>query len=426
MVIMITTIAVIIWVIYFAFLYFIIFWLLTFAETKIDDKRKPMNKFPFVTIAIPAYNEEKNIAKTVASAVNLDYPRDKLEIIVVNDGSRDRTAEIVREQIKKFDDTKIILFNQENGGKGKALNVALKKSKGEYFVSLDADSYVMSNALKVLLPNFDSKNVAAVLPLLKIKQPKNLLEKIQWAEYMVNLFYKRLMSILDCVQVTPGPFSVYKKNILLKIGGYDEKNLTEDMEVTMRLQKNHYKIKQMTTTEVYTRPPSTVKAFFKQRNRWYKGTLINAYRYKDMAFNKEYGDFGIIQMPRLLAEGFLAVSAFFIVGYVTVVRPLWFRFHNYSLVNFDILPLFSKWFSNFSLLDLDYTNLFFTFSMTIIVLILLYFAHKHTNEKFSFNSIIGIPLYIIFYSILASLALLSVFVDLARGRRHIKQWLGEK
>ena len=415
---MITVTAGIIWFIYFCFLYFIIFWLLTFFETDIEDKKSFMKLNPKVTIAIPAYNEEKNIAQTIESAALLDYPRDKLEIIVINDGSKDKTLEVIKKQIKLFKDTDIKLINQKNGGKGKALNAALRLANGEFFVSLDADSYVRSDALKVILPNFDTENVAAVLPLLKIRQPKNLLEKIQWAEYMVNLFYKRLMSILDCVQVTPGPFSVYRKKVLLKIGGYDENNLTEDMEVTMRLQKSHYKIKQITGTEVYTNPPTNLKIFFKQRNRWYKGTLINAYSYRDMAFNKEYGDFGFIQMPRLLAEGILAVIAFFIVGYISIVRPLLFKYHSYSLINFDFIPLISKWFSNFSLLDLDYTNLFFSFCMGVVVLILLYFAHKHTNERFSINSIVGIPLYIIFYSVLASLALLTVFIDLARGRRQ--------
>ena len=423
---MITTTAIIIWIIYFCFLYFVIFWLLNFFYTDINEKNKVLKKVPFVTIGIPAYNEEKSIAATIASAVELDYDRNKLEIIVVNDGSKDRTSFVVRACIKKYRDTKIILINQKNTGKGGALNKALSIAKGEYFVSLDADSFVKKDALKILIPHFDAKDVAAVLPLMKIKQPKGLIQKIQWAEYMVNLFYKRLMAILDCIQVTPGPFSVYRKDILIKIGGYDDFNLTEDMELTLRLQKNHYKIKQIMNTEVYTVPPSTLKAFFKQRNRWYKGTIINAFKYRDMTFNKEYGDFGIIQMPRLIAEGFLAVSAFFIVGYISIVRPLWFKFHNYALINFDFFPLITKWFTNFSLLDLDYTNLFFTISMTFIVAILLYLAHKHTRERFSLNSLIAIPLYIFFYSILASLALLSVYVDLIRGRRHPKQWLSEK
>jgi len=391
---MITTIAIIIWAIYFVFMYFVIFWLLTFIEVEPEIKKNIM-EYPDVTIAIPAYNEEKTIAKTI-----------------LNDGSNDNTAEIVKEQIKIYKESNIILINQKNGGKGKALNAALKKAKGKYFVSLDADSFVRKDALKVILPYFIDENIAAVLPLLKIKKPNNLLEKIQWAEYMVNLFYKRLMAILDCIQVTPGPFSVYKKSILQKIGGYAEDNLTEDMELTLRLQKYHYKIIQVNDTEVYTVPPKTIKAFFKQRNRWYKGTLINAYKYKNMAFKKEYGDFGIIQMPRLLVEGFLAVSAFFIVSYTTIIRPLYYKLHNYSLINFDIIPLMSKWFSNFSLLDLDYMNLFLSFAMTLIVFVLIYYAHKQTKEKFSLNSLIGIPLYILFYSILASLALLSVYLDL--------------
>ena len=408
---MITTIAIIIWAIYFVFMYFVIFWLLTFIEVEPEIKKNIM-EYPDVTIAIPAYNEEKTIAKTIQSVIDLEYPKNKIEIIIVNDGSNDNTAEIVKEQIKIYKESNIILINQKNGGKGKALNAALKKAKGKYFVSLDADSFVRKDALKVILPYFIDENIAAVLPLLKIKKPNNLLEKIQWAEYMVNLFYKRLMAILDCIQVTPGPFSVYKKSILQKIGGYAEDNLTEDMELTLRLQKYHYKIIQVNDTEVYTVPPKTIKAFFKQRNRWYKGTLINAYKYKNMAFKKEYGDFGIIQMPRLLVEGFLAVSAFFIVSYTTIIRPLYYKLHNYSLINFDIIPLMSKWFSNFSLLDLDYMNLFLSFAMTLIVFVLIYYAHKQTKEKFSLNSLIGIPLYILFYSILASLALLSVYLDL--------------
>ncbi|MBI2148040.1 glycosyltransferase family 2 protein, partial [Candidatus Woesearchaeota archaeon] len=327
---MITTTTVIIWIIYFCFLYFVIFWLLVLINTPLTSKKLNLTKLPLVSIGIPAYNEENTITKTIESVVGLDYPRELLEIIVVNDGSNDKTAIIVKGEIRKHKNIKILLINQKNKGKGSALNAALKASKGEFFVSLDADSFIREDALKKLLPHFTDSNVAAVLPLMKIKQPKKLIEKIQWAEYMVNLFYKRLMAILDCIQVTPGPFSVYRKNILLKVGCYSEDNLTEDMELTLRLQKHHYDIKQIADTEVYTVPPKTLKAFFKQRNRWYKGTLINAYKYKNMAFNKNYGDFGIIQMPRLLAEGFLAVSAFFIVTYVSIIRPFWFKYHNYA------------------------------------------------------------------------------------------------
>ena len=173
---MITTIAIIIWAIYFVFMYFVIFWLLTFIEVEPEIKKNIM-EYPDVTIAIPAYNEEKTIAKTIQSVIELEYPKNKIEIIIVNDGSNDNTAEIVKEQIKIYKESNIILINQKNGGKGKALNAALKKAKGKYFVSLDADSFVRKDALKVILPYFIDENIAAVLPLLKIKKPNNLLDK---------------------------------------------------------------------------------------------------------------------------------------------------------------------------------------------------------------------------------------------------------
>jgi len=144
---------------------------------------------------------------------------------------------------------------------------------------LDADSYVSKDALHKILPEFTNDNIAAVLPLLKVRNPKNFLQKMQWLEYIVNMFYKELMSKLDCVHVSPGPFSVYKKSILMKIGGFDENNLTEDLEITLRLQKYNYRIVQLLNTDVHTIAPETFKELYKQRNRWFKGAVLNAVAY---------------------------------------------------------------------------------------------------------------------------------------------------
>lgn len=417
---MITLTAIIILTIYFVFLYFVVFWMIAFVEHGLSDDTPEISKWPNVSVAIPAWNEEDCIIKTLSSVLELDYPAGKLEVIVVNDGSTDKTSSVVKKFISKYKGKfSVKLINQKNGGKGSALNHAISIAKGEFFVTMDADSTVKSNALRKIIPWFSiDKNIAAVLPLMKVEQPKNLLQKLQWAEYMVNLFYKRLMAILDCVQVAPGPFSVFRLKVLKKIGGYDTKTLTEDMEITIRLQKYHYKIIQVTTTEVYTETPATLRDFYKQRNRWYKGTLINAYKYKNLAFNREYGDFGMIQMPRLLVEGTLALAAFFLVIYISVVRPLYYRLGYYSLIDFDIWGLIMKSFSNFSFLDLDYMNIVLSLSMGGLVLLLLYFAHKYTNEKFGIRSAIGVPLYMIFYSILSSLTMLGVFIDLIRGKKQ--------
>ena len=267
-----------------------------------------MRKKLSTSILIPAYNEDKTIKRTIQSVINLDYPKDRLEIIIVNDGSTDNTAEIVKKIINEKCGSYIKLINQKNGGKGVALNNAIKKAKGEFFVCLDADSFIKEDALKKMLPEFENPDVAIVLPLMKVKNPQTIVEKIQWYEYLINFFYKKLMAKLDCVHVSPGPFSVYRKKILEKIGSFDENNLTEDLEITLRTQKYHYKIVQLLSTEVYTYAPKTLKAFYKQRRRWYKGTVLNLVKHRSMMFNPKYGDFGMMQLPGVLLSGVMILS----------------------------------------------------------------------------------------------------------------------
>ncbi len=415
---MITFSLLVIWTGYFILLYLVIFWLLVFLENDIEDKQKEIKEFPLVTVAIPAYNEQDSIEETIQSVLSLDYPKEKLELIIVDDGSKDNTNNIVQSIIKNNIIYNIKLMQQENSGKGSALNKALYKAKGEIFTPLDADSTIRSDALRKILPYFKDNNVAAVLPLMKIKNPTNLLQKIQWCEYLINLFYKKLMSILDCVHVAPGPFSTYRKSALLKVNGFDEKNLTEDLEVSLKLQKNHYKLLQIFSTEVYTYAPKTFKEFYKQRNRWYKGTLLNAFNYKQMAFNKKYGDFGFIQMPRIMLESILIVAIFLIVGYNTVLSPLIKKFYNLSLTDFNIAVPINNFLDNFTILDVNFTNIFYTISVLVASLTLLYVAHKHTREPLKKYGLFVIPAYLLLYSLLASTVLIGVFIDLARGKKQ--------
>ena len=149
----------IILVAYFISLYLVIFWLLTLYEKGIRLAPRKLKKFPFVTICVPAYNEESNIKETIQSVIDLDYPRNKIEIIVVNDGSKDNTKKVVEKLIRENKDTNITLINQKNQGKGAAMNNAIRRAKGEFFVPLDADSIVQKEALKVLLPHFYKKNI---------------------------------------------------------------------------------------------------------------------------------------------------------------------------------------------------------------------------------------------------------------------------
>src|SRR3989344_7883436 len=182
-----------VWTMYFFSLYFIIFWFLVFLDKGVKERDLKLKKYPSVTIAIPSYNEGKNIEKTINSVLNLNYPKEKLKLIIVNDGSKDNTKQIVEKIIRNNKQSNILLINQPNQGKGSALNNALKNTNSEFFVTLDADSFVKENALQKLIPHFE-KNVAAVLPIIKINDNKSFIEKIQSYEYPINFFYKKIMA----------------------------------------------------------------------------------------------------------------------------------------------------------------------------------------------------------------------------------------
>ena len=141
-----------------------------------------------------------------------------------------------------------------------------------------------------------------------VSNPRNLLQKIQQLEYWTSFgfFFKTLASV-DSVYVTPGPMALYRKEVMLKLGGYDEKNYTEDMEIALRLQKYGYKIRACHETVVYTETPRTLMRLFKQRVRWYRGGLMNIFKYLEMLFDNNFKDFGQFVLPNTLSAGFISV-----------------------------------------------------------------------------------------------------------------------
>jgi len=375
---------IVLWIIYSLLLYVNIFWLLVyFFNSGIDDKKGIIRGWPKVTLVIHAHNEEEVIALTLKSAINIDYPRDKLEIIVASNASTDNTVKIAQDIKNNNKKTDIKILDLKKKGKGLALNNALSIAKGEFFVLFDADSFVESSALKTLLPYFYSnQEVACVLPMMKVGKAKNFLQKLQWYEYIMNLFYKRLMAILDSVHVAPGPFSIYRTQILKKIGGFSYPNLTEDLEITLRLQKHNYKIIQTIDAEVRTIVPNNINDLARQRNRWYKGTVHNALSkdYLKMWFNKKYGDFGLIQMPILVVPGLFAIIILLVHLYY-LFKNIWTTFFNLYNINFDVLTLIRNFTFDFNILDAQYTRMVIASIMLFTGILTFYLSHRMTNEK---------------------------------------------
>lgn len=413
-------VSILLWMVYLISLYFAIFWFIVFLEGKKQEKPKKLKKFPSVSVVIPAYNEEKTIRPTIKSVLNLKYPRDKLEIIIINDGSTDKTSEIAEKMIRENKKFNIILINQKNMGKGAALNIGIKKSKNKFFICLDADSSVEKNALIKMLPHFKNKNTAAVLPTLKVKKPKNIIQKMQWYEYLINMFYKELMSRLNSVHVAPGPFSIYRKNILKKVGGFDENNnLTEDLEMTLRLQSHNYEIVQLLDTEVKTVAPDNIRDLYKQRNRWYKGSIINAIRYRKMIFNKKYGDFGLMQMPTIIISGIVALTLILSIIYYSL-KPYVVYFYNMSFVDFDFLTFLKSLTLNIHFLDLNYMTLLVAIVMLLITMTIIKKSHVYTKERITKYGVFSLMSYLFFYFLLLGIMWIGISIELIMGK--IQKW----
>lgn len=365
---------------YFFLLFLSIFWILILFTAEKEEPKRKLKEVPSFTAIVPAYNEEATIKGTLTSLANLDYPEDKKEIIVINDGSTDHTPQVVEEFIKLNPQKNITLINQENQGKGRAMNVGLEQAQGKYFACLDADSFIASNALEEMLPYFDDQDVAAVCPLLKVKKPGSILQKVQWVEYMINMFYKFLNAKLDCIHVTPGPFSVYRIKIIKELGGYDEQTITEDLEIAIRLQKHHYKIVQTFDAVVETVAPNTWKQLFRQRIRWYKGSIDNGIAYKEMIFNKEYGDFGYVRMPTIFLSG---IVTFVLLGTLTQQFFIWFSrgFQSLKAVNFDLLTLIKNYTFHFNFLSLPFFKFFIALTLIGLSFFVMIYSYRLVKER---------------------------------------------
>ena len=253
----------IMYILLFIGLYFEVFVLMTYLEHRDtiheesnNTSRQP-SRYPTVSIIVPCWNEATTIERTVQSLLDLDYPQDKLEILLIDDGSTDNTWEVMQ----GFTQTASIkIFHKENGGKHTALNFGLTKSHSELVGCLDADSYVDSQALKNIVLGFESDPQAmAVTPSVKIWQAKGMIEMIQNIEYIWAIFLRRILGFMGAIYVTPGPFSIFRREVFEKIGGYRKAHQTEDMELAMRMQSNGMKIGNAHTAVVHTSAPHTLK-----------------------------------------------------------------------------------------------------------------------------------------------------------------------
>lgn len=353
------------------------------------------DELPTVSVIIPAYNEEKTIEKTLKSILASDYPRNKFEVIVVNNNSKDDTLKIA----EKYQSKIVKVYTEKNQGKGFALNLGIKKSKGEILFTMDADTRVEPYSLKSMVRYFKDKDVMSVCPAMVVEKPNNILQRVQYIEYVLGLFLRKTFAFLDAVHITPGAFSAYRRDFFNKHGGYKVDNITEDLELSLRIQYNGYRIENDPNAPAYTTVPSKFSHLLKQRRRWSVGLMKNLWDYRKM-ISANYGDMGIFVIPIALISIFFSVFITFyslIKTIFDVKKELLFL----NSINFDfpsILDINLHFIERY--LFLLFTNPTFIFVLVFMVFLVAYIIYASKKLGKVYGIVINLPLFFIFFAVL--------------------------
>ncbi len=384
----------------FSFLsvYVQIFFLVTFLEKRRHIVKNPkyleLIDYPTVTITVPCYNEKDTIEKTISSLLALDYPKDKITIFLVDDGSKDNTWEI----IQKYDNgTNIRAFHKENGGKHTALNLAIEKNTSLFFGCLDADSFVHDQALKRIMKYFEKDpKTMAVAPSVVVYDPRNIIQSAQKVEYDMAIYTKKMLGFMGGIHVTPGPFSIFRKTVFDELGPYHKAHNTEDQEIALRMQEHGYKIDHCPDAYVYTNAPESVAKLYRQRLRWIYGFIKNLIDYRRLLFKKEYGTVALFTLPSGIISIFGVIFLSVTVLY-NLTKFIYIKIIQINTVGFSSLLHFSYKF------DWFFINtkavLFLTIILYILVITSVLIGRKMSEGKVTFS--MSILYFIIIYSVIA-------------------------
>jgi poly-beta-1,6-N-acetyl-D-glucosamine synthase len=250
----------------------------------------PLTETPLVSILIPCYNEEATIENTLEQLDKLNYTN--YEIIAINDGSKDRTSEVLESLSKKYEKLRVIDL-KTNAGKANALYLGLIASKGEFLLGLDADAYIDSNALSYMVPHFTTphygERVGAVTGNPRVRNRSSLLARIQLCEFssIISLI-KRTQRLLGKVMTVSGVVVLFRKRALLDCGLWDRDLITEDIGVTWKLQKHFWDIRYEPRSICWMLVPETISGLWKQRVRWAQGGLEVIMRHWDIFLDWRY------------------------------------------------------------------------------------------------------------------------------------------
>jgi peptidoglycan-N-acetylglucosamine deacetylase len=251
---------------------------------------------PFVSVIVPAFNEEKVIKNTINSLLASDYQ--DYEVIVVDDGSTDKTSEVVRECFAG--NARVRLFSETNAGKAVALNTGLKHAHGEIVIALDADTLFAPQTIAALAHRFYDPRVGAVAGNAKVGNRVNIVTRWQALEYITSQnMDRRAFASLNCITVVPGAVGAWRRGLIEEAGGFQSDTLAEDQDLTLRIRRMGHSIGYEEDAIAWTEAPDRLKPLARQRFRWAYGTLQCMRKHLDALFRPKYGALGCIALPNV-------------------------------------------------------------------------------------------------------------------------------
>jgi len=254
---------------------------------------------PKVAVLIPAYNEEKVIERTVRAALNSNYPN--LRVIVIDDGSRDRTLEVARAAFTREEaEGRVLILTKPNAGKAEALNFGIEHIlDAELFVGIDADTIIAHDAVSRLVPHFINPKVGAIAGNAKVGNRVNLWTRWQALEYITSQnFERRALDVLGAVSVVPGAIGAWRVSAVREAGCYQTDTVAEDADLTMALLRRGYRVEYEDMALAYTEAPTNANGLMRQRFRWSFGILQAVYKHRGVLARK--GALGFVALPNIV------------------------------------------------------------------------------------------------------------------------------
>ena len=299
------------------------------VQEKIFGKSAEVASYkPKVAVLIPAYNEEKVIERTVRAALNSDYPN--LRVIVIDDGSKDRTLEVARQAFRAEQAAgTVLILSKPNAGKAAALNYGIEHIQGaELFVGIDADTIIAGDAISRLVPHFINPKVGAIAGNAKVGNRVNLWTRWQALEYITSQnFERRALDVLGAVSVVPGAIGAWRVSAVREAGGYQLDTVAEDADLTMALLRRGYRVEYEDMALAYTEAPTNANGLMRQRFRWSFGILQAVYKHSGVFARK--GALGFVALPNIVIFQILLPLVSPLIDIMFAFGALWYFVQKY-------------------------------------------------------------------------------------------------